>query len=76
MTGTFTQEGSNNVFDVTMTITGTGCPMGQAPGTVTGLGFESNSDYFDLNGFQPSTYLYADLLGSAPFVIEIYPPQP
>ncbi len=73
ISGSFTQEATNNVFDVSMTITGTvDCPI---TGSMTGLGFESNSDYFDINEFQPGTYLYADMLGSTPFVFEIYQPQ-
>ncbi len=73
ISGTFTQEGTHNVFDVSMNITGTvDCPV---TGTMTGLGFESDSDYFNMNGRQPGTYLYADMMGSTPFVMEIYPPQ-
>ena len=42
ISGTFTQEGTNNVFDVSMTIAGTvDCPI---TGSMTGLGFESSSD--------------------------------
>jgi len=73
VSGTFAQDGSNNVFDVSMTITGTvDCPI---TGSMTGLGFESNSDYFNINEWRPGTYLYADMLGSTPFVFEIYQPQ-
>jgi len=68
--GTFTQKGTENVFDVSITFTGSACPD---DGTVSGLGFESNSDYFNLNGSGQGTYLYADLLGANAFVIEIYP---
>jgi len=72
LSGTFTQDGTNNVFNVSMTLTGgVACPI---TGSMTGLGFESNSDYFDINEFRPGTYLYADMLGSTPFVFEIYGP--
>ena len=70
VTGTFTQEGNNaanlNVFDTSITFTGTGCPV---TGTLTGLGFESNVDYigFDNN---PGPFLYAVSSSSAD-VIEI-----
>ncbi len=74
ISGKFTQEATHNVFDVSMTITGTvDCPI---TGSMTGLGFEGNSDYLGINEFQPGTYLYADMLGSTPFVFEIYQPQP
>ena len=74
ISGTFTQDGTHNVFDVAMTITGTvDCPI---TGSMTGLGFESNSDYLDLNEWRSGTYLYADMMGSTPFVFEIYQPQP
>jgi hypothetical protein len=74
VTGTFTQEGGDvstlNVFDVTITFSGTGCPTPTTAG-ITGLGFESNSDYF--YGKQQGTYLYADMLDPAsPFAIEIF----
>jgi len=69
--GTFTQEGSNNIFDVSITFigSGAGCPTA---GTVTGLGFESNSDYFNLNSGTVGTYLYGVSSGSA-FVLEVFP---
>jgi hypothetical protein len=68
VTGTFTQEGSSNVFDVSMTFTGSGCPAG----TLSGLGFESNSDYFQMNGGAAGVYLYAASSKSAS-VFEIFP---
>ncbi len=73
-TGTFKQEGSNaqdlNVFDVSLTLTGTTCPV---TGTITGLGFESPGDYFNFTDFPPSgTFLYAMSANSAN-VFEIYP---
>jgi len=72
ISGTFTQEGTHNVFDVSMTITGTvDCPI---TGSMTGLGFESNSDYLNINEWQPGTYLYADMMASTPIVFEIYQP--
>lgn len=73
VTGTFTQVGSANVFDVSITFTSTanGCPI---TGKSTGIGFESNSDYFGFNGNNSSdTYLYAEILASSnTFVIEIF----
>jgi hypothetical protein len=71
VTGTFTQEGSNNVFDVSATFTGASCVI---TGTQTGLGFESSTDYFTMNGNAAGTYLYADLLATgSPVVLEIFP---
>jgi hypothetical protein len=73
ISGTLSQEGGNlstlNVFDVSITYTGTNCP---AAGTVTGLGFESSSDYFSVTGGVAGTYLYAASSTSAS-VFEIYP---
>ncbi len=75
LTGTFTQVGTANVFDVSMTFTSTantsGCAMA---GTFTGIGFESSSDYFGFNGNNSAdTYLYADILAeSNTFVMEVY----
>jgi hypothetical protein len=67
--GTFTQQSTSNVFDVSITLMPT-CPM---TGTFTGVGFESSSDYFNLNGGNADTYLYADILnGSNTFVMEIF----
>jgi len=75
VSGTFTQEGGNastlNVFDVSITYTGTSCSV---TGTQTGLGFETNSDYFAMNGSAAGTYLYAIPSGSAT-VLEIYKPS-
>jgi hypothetical protein len=71
VSGSFDQVATNNVFDVSIAFSGSGCP---ATGTVTGIGFESNTDYFDMNGSAAGTYLYADLLApSGPFVLEIFP---
>ena len=73
ITGTFTQEGTStanlNVFDVSITFSGTGCPNS---GTLTGLGFESSSDYFSMNGNAAGTYLYA-ISSSTATVLEIFP---
>lgn len=67
--GTFTEPGTSNVFDVSITFMPT-CPI---TGTFTGLGFESSSDYFNLNGGNADTYLYANIVdGASTFVMEIY----
>jgi hypothetical protein len=67
--GTFTQQGTSNVFDVSITLMPT-CPI---TGTFTGIGFESSSDYFNLNGGSADTYLYANILDSSnTFVMEIF----
>jgi hypothetical protein len=72
--GTFNQVGDANVFDVSITFTGTtanSCPI---KGKSTGIGFESTSDYFGFNGNNAGTYLYADILvtSGTPFVMEIF----
>lgn len=71
--GTFTQVGASNVFDVSMTFSGV-CLFAPTGTTLTGLGFESDTDYFSYNAGQAGTYLYADVLvpGSDAFVMEIY----
>jgi len=71
LSGTFTQEGANDIFDVSIAFTGTapGCPI---PEVITGLGFESFTDYFGMNGGIPATYLYA-VSASRAFVLEVYP---
>jgi hypothetical protein len=70
--GTFTEQGTSNVFDVSITFTGTQC--GIAAGTLTGIGFESSSDYFNFTGGATGTYLYADILASSnTFVMEFFP---
>jgi hypothetical protein len=70
VTGTFTQEANNaanlNVFDTSITFTGTGCPV---TGTRTGVGFESDEDYIGFDN-EPGPYLYA-LSSSSADVIEI-----
>jgi hypothetical protein len=69
--GTFTEQGTSNVFDVSMTFSNTGCALS---GTVTGIGFESNTDYFNFNSGAAGTYLYADILNSSnSFVMEFFP---
>jgi hypothetical protein len=71
VSGTFTQEGSNaanlNVFDVSLTFTGTGC---QVTGTIQGLGFESQYDYFFT--LSSGTFLYA-MSGNSANVFDFYP---
>lgn len=68
--GTFTQVNTANVFDVSITLSGTDCGI---TGTFTGIGFESSSDYFTVNGNNPDTYLYADILDSTnTFVMEFF----
>lgn len=70
VTGSFTQEGATNVFDVSMTLTGASCFVS---GALTGVGFESNTDLFSFDGSATGTYFYANVLGPSPFVIEIFP---
>jgi hypothetical protein len=70
VSGTFTQVGTSNVFDVTYNYAGA-APCVAA--TSTGIGFESTTDYFDMNSGAAGTYLYADILSSSgPFVLEIF----
>ena len=75
ISGTFTQEGGNvsnvNIFDVSMTLSGVGCPAT----TVSGLGFESSSDYFGINGGLAGTYLYS-MSSSSALVFEIFTQGP
>ncbi len=72
ITGTFTQVGTSNVFDVSYTVAGA-APCVAA--TSTGIGFESNTDYFDLNNSAAGTYLYADLLETTgAVVLEVFEP--
>ena len=69
--GTFNQEGGDasalNVFDVSLNFVLDNCPYT----SISGLGFESSTDYFDLDGGRAGTYLYAVSSDSA-FVLEIY----
>jgi len=73
--GTFNQEGSStanlNVFDVTVTSV-EGCPFDN----FTGIGFESSSDYFGMNGGAAGTYLYAASAVNGATVLEIFKPGP
>src|SRR5579863_2053974 len=74
VSGTFFQEGGDvstlNIFDVSMTFSGTGCPT-PTTSAISGIGFESASDYF--YGKQNGTYLYADMLDPAgAFAMEIF----
>lgn len=71
ISGTFTQEQGGasdlNVFDVSITYSaGIGCPP-----SGNGIGFESSSDYFNLNGNAQGTYLYAASSSSAS-VLEVF----
>jgi hypothetical protein len=73
LTGTFTQVGTANVFDVSMNFSNAGSGSCALTGTFTGIGFESSSDYFGINGNKSETYLYADILASSnTFVMEIF----
>ena len=68
--GTFAQEGTSNVYDVTYNIVAGGTCTAA---TVTGLGFESTSDILNANGGAAGTYLYGIIpTASTPFVVEIY----
>ena len=70
VTGTFTEVGSNNVFDVSITFAGASCAI---TGTFSGIGFEISTHYFAANGGNQGTYLYADILDSGnTFVMEIF----
>lgn len=73
ISGTFNQEGSSganlNVFDVTVT-TVAGCPFDN----FTGIGLESSSDYFGMNGGAAGTYLYAVSAVNTAVVLEIFHP--
>ena len=71
--GTFTEEGTNNAYDVTYDISGNS----PCAGNFTGVGFESNSDLLNFYAGTPATgtYLYAIFPSSSgSFVVEIYPP--
>jgi hypothetical protein len=69
--GAFTQEGTNNLYSVTFNVSGSG---NGCSGNFTGVGFESDSDLFDIADNATGTYLYGVLLSSsASFVVEIPP---
>jgi len=71
--GTATEEGTNNVYDVTFDVGGTGCTATN----LAGLGFESSADLFTLDNNAIGTYLYVIVTNySAPFVVEIFPAGP
>jgi hypothetical protein len=72
LTGTLTQQGTSNVFDLSLTISGAGASCTPTI-TVNGIAFESNTDYFNFNGGLPGTYLYADILSSSSAaVVEVF----
>jgi hypothetical protein len=71
--GTLTQEGTSNVFDVTYNLGPGNC----FSATLTGVAFESKTDYFNVNGGVDSTYLYMIMLTSTlqqirPYVVIVY----
>jgi hypothetical protein len=70
ISGTATQVGTSNVFDISYSYSGgEGCTAS----TSTGIGFESDTDYYGFNDSQATTYFYADILAaSGPFVVEMF----
>jgi len=74
LSGTFTQEGSNaanlNVFDVSLTLTGTTC---QVTGTIKGLGFESPADYLNFHPYPPTGNFLSAMSANSADVFEFYP---
>ena len=60
VTGTLTQQGTNDVFDVTYNTPSGDCRLD----TQTGIAFESKTDYLSVNGGKNATYLYLILLTS------------
>jgi hypothetical protein len=60
ISGNVTQDGTNNVFNVTYNNASGAC----SPSTMTGLAFESKSDYFNVNGGVDASYLYVIMLTS------------
>jgi len=71
VSGAFTQQGTSNVFDIAYNIAASGTCTAS---TFKGIGFESSTDYFTVNGNQAGTYLYADIqTSSGAFALEIYP---
>jgi hypothetical protein len=72
ISGTFTEESTNNVYDVTYDVGNTDSCTG--PGNLTGIGFESSTDLLDVDENGSGTYAYAIITSSAgPFVLEIVP---
>jgi hypothetical protein len=67
VSGTLDQEGSSNVFDVSIAISGSECPLTG----LKGLGFESNSDVFNVNSGAAAVYMYV-ISSSSDEVLEIY----
>lgn len=69
--GAFTQEGTNDLYSVSFAVGGnSSCEAG----TLTGVGFESDSDLLDVNDNGSGTYVYAVITsGGSPFVVEILP---
>jgi hypothetical protein len=65
--GTLNQEANLNVFDVSITFGGGGCPH-----DIHGIGFESNTDYFQVSGGAQGTFLYV-VDSSSTTVVEIFP---
>jgi len=73
LNGTLTQQGTNNVFDITYNSASGSC----TPDTQTGIAFESKTDYFNVNGGASANYLHVILLTSTltqvrPYVVVIY----
>lgn len=71
--GTLTQEGTSNVFDIAYNLGPGNCTAV----SLTGIAFESKTDYFNVNGGADATYLYAIMLTSTemsvhPYVVIIY----
>src|SRR5579864_7116282 len=72
--GTLTQQGSSNVFDMTYsTMASNSCIATNE----TGIGFQSKTDYFNVNNGADATYFYVMMLTSTwpsvrPYVIVIY----
>jgi hypothetical protein len=72
VSGTLTQEGNLNVFDVSLTfVQGGFCPPNSSV-TMSGPGFESSLDYFQLNGGAPGSYFYF-ATSNYGNVLEIFP---
>lgn len=72
--GTLTQQGSGNVFDISYSTIGTSNCVAH---TDTGVAFQSDTDYFNVNNGADSSYFYAILLTSTaqnvrPYVVVIY----
>lgn len=73
-TGAITQQGANNVFDISYTAAATNSCAGY---TDTGVAFQSSTDYFNVNNGADASYFYVIVLTSTaqnvrPYVIVIY----